>query len=91
MLIRLCLFKSSKGSKLACKVSGFSYQLTWPLAIELIKMEKQSEMKEYLVLLWQVLVFSSKRVNMFSRILGIIALMFSIVMNSVDSLILAAA
>lgn len=32
MLIRLCLFKSSKGSKLACKVSGFSYQLTSALS-----------------------------------------------------------
>lgn len=47
----------------------FSYQLSLALAIELVKMEKQSKMKECLVLLWQVPVFSSKQVNMFSRIL----------------------
>jgi nucleoside permease NupC len=46
-------------------------------------------MKECLVLLWQVAVFSSKQVNMFSRILWITALMFSIVLNSVASLTLA--
>lgn len=67
--IRLLLLKSSKGNKLACKVSEFSYQLYLALAIELIKMEKQSEMKQRLILIWQVPVFASKQVNMFSRIL----------------------
>lgn len=43
--IRLLLYKSSKGSKLKCKVSEFSYQLSLALAIELVKMEKQSEMR----------------------------------------------
>jgi hypothetical protein len=67
--VTLLLFKSGKGSKLRCKLSEFSYQLSLALAIELVKMEKQSKMKECLVLLWQVAVFSSKQVNMFSRIL----------------------
>lgn len=43
MPTRLLLFKSSKGNKLACKVSEFSYQLSLALAIKLVKMEKQSE------------------------------------------------
>lgn len=68
MPIRL-LFESSKRNKLECKVSEFSYQLSLAFSVELVKMEKQSEMKECLVLLWQVPVFSSKRINMFSRIL----------------------
>lgn len=69
MPIRLLPFKSSKGNKLVCKVSEFSYQLSLASATELVKMEKQSKMKQCLVLLWQVPIFSSKRVNMFSRIL----------------------
>lgn len=43
MPTRLLLFKSSKGNKLARKVSEFSYQLSLALAIKLVKMEKQSE------------------------------------------------
>lgn len=43
MPTRLLLFKSSKGNKLACKVSVFSYQLSLALAIKLVKIEKQSE------------------------------------------------
>ena len=43
MPTRLLLFKSSKGNRLACKVSVFSYQLSLALAIKLVKMEKQSE------------------------------------------------
>lgn len=37
---RSLLFKSSKGRKLMCKVSEFSYQLSLALAIELVKMKK---------------------------------------------------
>ena len=53
MPTRLLLFKSSKGNRLACKVSVFSYQLSLALAIKLVKME--NKVKECLVLLWQSL------------------------------------
>lgn len=62
ILLKLdCSFsKVAKEASWPIKVSEFSYQLSLLLAIELVKMEKQSEMKECLVLLWQVPVFSSK-------------------------------